>query len=106
MVRSVPRAPGGGDVVEQLSVVERSSVVGGSSVREAQIELRPEARTELAAKVLDPAALDLIARLHPQLEPGRRDLLAARQPRQRDYEAGRLPDYLPPNNPPPAAAAS
>jgi malate synthase len=78
--------PGGGDVVN------------GSNVIEGTIEVREEARTERAARVLDAEALELVARLHVQLAPERRELLAAREVRQHEYDAGAVPEYLPPSD--------
>ncbi len=45
--------------------------------------------------VLDSRALDLVARAHELFEPRRRELLAARADRQRRFDAGELPDFLP-----------
>ena len=70
-------------------------MVDESTVVEGLIEVREEARTEPAAQVLDAAALELVARLHARLEPERRELLAAREARQREYDAGAVPEYLP-----------
>lgn len=64
-------------------------------IAEGLIEVRKQARTEQAARVLEAGALDLIARLHAQLEPERQDLLRARASRQREYDAGAVPEYLP-----------
>ena len=75
-----------------------STVVRDSSLRNGKLQLRREARTNQAGQVLDPAALDLVARLHARLEPERRELLAAREARQRDYDAGGLPGYLSPDD--------
>src|SRR5687768_5526384 len=58
-----PVEPGGG------AVVESSTVVRDTSLRNGKLQLRPEARTDQAGQVLDPAALDLVARLHARLEP-------------------------------------
>ena len=60
---------------------ETSTVVRDSSLRNGKLQLRREARTNQAGQVLDPAALDLVARLHARLEPERRELLAAREAR-------------------------
>ena len=79
-------------------MVESSTVVRDSSLRNGKLQLRREARTDQAGQVLDPAALDLVARLHGRLEPERRELLAAREARQRDYDAGALPGYLSPDD--------
>ena len=69
-------------------MVESSTVVSGST------------------PVLESAALELVARLHSELEPDRRKLLAARETRQREYDGGVLPGYLPPDDATARAAAS
>ena len=46
-------------------------------------------------QILTPEALALVARLHRAFEPRRRELLAARAARQKQFDAGRLPDFLP-----------
>ena len=45
--------------------------------------------------VLTPAALTFVARLHRAFEARRQELLAHRASRQRDFDAGKLPDFLP-----------
>src|SRR6266481_4598328 len=47
------------------------------------------------AEILTAQALDFIAKLHRQFEPRRQELLLQRAARQRDFDAGRLPDFLP-----------
>ena len=47
------------------------------------------------AEILTPQALDFLARLSRAYEPRRRELLAARAHRQAEFDAGRLPDFLP-----------
>src|SRR5947208_5691510 len=47
------------------------------------------------AEILTPEALDFIAKLHRQFEPRRQELLARRAARQREFDDGRLPDFLP-----------
>ena len=47
------------------------------------------------SQILTPAALDFVAKLHRQFEPRRRELLARRATRQKEFDAGRLPDFLP-----------
>ena len=47
------------------------------------------------ADVLTAEALDFIAKLHRQFEPRRQELLARRAARQREFDDGRLPDFLP-----------
>jgi malate synthase len=50
---------------------------------------------ERADEVLTPDALALLLNLHRRFEPRRRSLLAARADRQRTFDAGELPDFLP-----------
>ena len=45
--------------------------------------------------VLTPEALAFVARLHRAFEPRRQELLARRAARQKEFDAGRLPDFLP-----------
>ena len=47
------------------------------------------------ATVLTPEALAFVAKLHRQFEGRRQELLARRQARQKEFDAGRLPDFLP-----------
>src|SRR5216117_191364 len=47
------------------------------------------------AEILTAEALDFIAKLHRQFEPRREELLARRAARQREFDDGRLPDFLP-----------
>jgi malate synthase len=47
------------------------------------------------AQILTPDALAFLALLHRQFEPRRQQLLAARAERQRRFDAGALPDFLP-----------
>jgi malate synthase len=47
------------------------------------------------AQILTPEALALVAKLHRQFEPRRQELLARRAARQKEFDAGRLPDFLP-----------
>jgi malate synthase len=46
------------------------------------------------AQILTPDALALVAQLHRQFEPRRRELLARRAARQKEFDAGKLPDFL------------
>jgi malate synthase len=59
----------------------------------AGIEIRGELSPEFA-QVLTPAALDLVALLHRAFDARRRELLAARTTRQREFDAGGQPDFL------------
>ena len=48
-----------------------------------------------AAQVLTPAALDFVAKLHRAFEPRRHELLARRAARQKEFDAGKFPDFIP-----------
>jgi malate synthase len=60
----------------------------------AGIELRGPTVSGIEA-VATPAALSFVAKLHRAFESRRHDLLARRAARQREFDAGRLPDFLP-----------
>jgi malate synthase len=47
------------------------------------------------ARILTPEALAFVARLHRQFESRRQELLARRAARQKEFDAGKLPDFLP-----------
>ena len=47
------------------------------------------------AQILTPEALAFVAKLHRQFDPRRQDLLARRAARQKEFDAGKLPDFLP-----------
>src|SRR3989440_970246 len=51
--------------------------------------------TNAFAQILTPEALDFIAKLHRQFESRRQELLARRAARQKEFDAGRYPDFLP-----------
>ncbi|MCV0403511.1 MAG: malate synthase A [Chloroflexi bacterium] len=53
------------------------------------------ADAEHAAGVLTPEALSFVADLHRRFGPRRRELLAARTARQAEFDAGKLPGFLP-----------
>src|SRR5258708_40164985 len=57
------------------------------------VEIRAPALSE-AARVLTPAALSFVAKLHRAFESRRRDLLALRASRRSEFDAGKLPDFL------------
>jgi len=46
------------------------------------------------ANILTPSALELIAMLHRDFNPRRLELLARRAARQKEFDAGKLPDFL------------
>jgi len=52
-------------------------------------------RIERSAEVLTPLALQLLASLHRRFDARRLELLEARARRQRELDAGALPDFLP-----------
>jgi len=47
------------------------------------------------AQILTPEAMAFVARLHRAFEPRRQELLARRAARQKEFDAGQLPDFLP-----------
>jgi len=47
------------------------------------------------SQILTPEALSLVAKLHRQFEDRRQELLARRAARQKEFDAGKLPDFLP-----------
>ncbi len=47
------------------------------------------------AQILTPEALAFVAKLHRQFEARRQELLGSRAARQREFNAGKLPDFLP-----------
>jgi malate synthase len=47
------------------------------------------------AEILTPEALEFVALLHRNFEPRRQELLAKRAVRQKEFDAGQLPDFLP-----------
>ncbi|MBI2295133.1 MAG: malate synthase A [Betaproteobacteria bacterium] len=51
------------------------------------------------AEILSPQALTFVAKLARKFEARRRELMAARAQRQADFDAGKLPDFLPETRP-------
>ena len=47
------------------------------------------------SEILTPQALAFVARLHRQFDDRRQELLAKRAARQQEFDAGKLPDFLP-----------
>src|SRR6185503_12857565 len=47
------------------------------------------------AQILTPQALEFVAKLHRTFESRRQELLARRTARQKEFDAGKLPDFLP-----------
>ena len=58
------------------------------------IEIRGRS-TPVSAEILSPQALAFVAKLARKFEARRRELIAARARRQSEFDAGRLPDFLP-----------
>jgi malate synthase len=51
--------------------------------------------TPAFAEILSDEALEFVARLHRRFETRRQELLARRAQRQKEFDAGKLPDFLP-----------
>ena len=51
--------------------------------------------TPAFGEILTEEALEFVARLHRKFEPRRQELLARRAQRQKEFDAGKLPDFLP-----------
>jgi len=65
------------------------------SVPKAQdIQVRGRVTAEFA-QILTSQALDFVAKLHRAFESRRQELLARRAARQKEFDAGKLPDFLP-----------
>ena len=47
------------------------------------------------SEILTPEALAFVAELHRRFEPRRQQLLSRRAVRQREFDGGKLPDFLP-----------
>src|SRR2546423_7813926 len=46
------------------------------------------------AQILSPEALEFVAKLHRRFDRRRQELLARRAARQKEFDAGKLPDFL------------
>ena len=66
---------------------QRAPAVAGVAIKGKAAPRYPE--------ILSPGALAFLAELHRRFDPRRRELLAARAERQRRFDAGELPDFLP-----------
>ncbi|CAG1002593.1 malate synthase [Burkholderiales bacterium] len=66
-----------------------STITFGPGI-EVKAALAPE-----FARILTPEALALVAKLHRSFNARRRELLARRAERQKELDAGKLPDFLP-----------
>ena len=65
-----------------------------TSLRPQEVLVSGRVTSEFA-QILTPAALDFAAKLHRAFEPRRRELLARRAARQKEFDAGAKPDFLP-----------
>ncbi|HEX7054415.1 MAG TPA: malate synthase A [Burkholderiales bacterium] len=66
-----------------------------TSVLESQSVAISGRLTPAFREILSDDALEFLARLHRQFEPRRQELLARRAARQSEFDAGKLPDFLP-----------
>src|SRR4051812_41168832 len=66
-----------------------------NSVAEAQDITVTGRVTAEFSQVLTPQALEFVALLHRRFEARRQELLARRVARQKEFDAGRMPDFLP-----------
>ena len=55
--------------------------------------------TPTSMEILGPQALAFVAKLARKFEARRRELMAARAQRQAEFDAGKLPDFLPQTKP-------
>src|SRR5437870_10255100 len=93
-----------GDVIHEAGLVQcnilenavnvASSIASSTEALPAGVEIRAPALSE-AARVLTPEALSFVAKLHRAFESRRQDLLALRAARQREFDAGKFPDFIP-----------
>jgi malate synthase len=58
------------------------------------VEIRGQITPEFS-QILTPGAVAFVAKLHRRFEARRQELLARRAARQKEFDAGRLPDFLP-----------
>ena len=70
-----------------------SSIAPLTTTLPAGIEIRAAALPD-AGRVLTPAALSFVAKLHRAFESCRQDLLARRAARQREFDSGKFPDFI------------
>src|SRR3989454_12595617 len=75
-----------------------SSITSSTEALPAGVEIRAPALSE-AGRVLTPEALSFVAKLHRAFESRRQDLLALRAARQREFDAGKFPDFIPETGP-------
>src|SRR3954469_16111197 len=65
-----------------------------SAPKAQDVRVAGRVTTEFAQIVSEPA-LEFIAKLHREFEPRRQELLARRAARQKEFDAGKRPDFLP-----------
>ncbi len=71
-----------------------STTARGGANPPAGVELRASVPTG-GGQILTPEALGFVARLHRAFESRREQLLSQRAARQREFDTGRLPDFIP-----------
>src|SRR4051794_28723262 len=64
------------------------------AAKEEQLQILGKVTPEFAS-ILTPEALAFVAKLHRRFEQRRQSLLAARAARQKEFDTGKLPDFLP-----------
>src|SRR6267154_3177556 len=79
------------DIAE--NAVNVASSIAPTRTLPAGVDIRAPALSE-AARVLTPAALSFVAKLHRAFEARRQDLLARRAARQSEFDAGKFPDFI------------
>src|SRR5213083_1657223 len=80
--------------IRENAVNVASSIASLTATLPAGVEIRAPALSD-AAQILSPEALDFVAKLHRQFDSRRQELLTRRAARQKEFDAGRLPDFLP-----------
>src|SRR3990170_7890730 len=79
-------------MIFRTPVLPRRSLMG-TSYREG-VEIHGRVTPEFE-QILTPRAVAFVAKLHRQFDARRQELLARRAARQKEFDAGKLPDFLP-----------
>ncbi len=82
-------------VMDTITAPRVYAAVPATAPRLAPAVTVAPAGIERSSDVLTARALELLAKLHRRFNPRRLELLAARARRQREFDAGELPDFLP-----------
>jgi len=88
------RAPARGLEPTSTSDASHFENMSNTSTAPAGVETKAPITTEMTP-IVAPAALEFVARLAREFEPAREKLLARRVERQKEIDAGALPDFLP-----------